>query len=59
VCRGVELVIMEVREKVNNAAKPSKQKNKVGVQGRKNVGARSKHNNKPKINKQRYGGARL
>jgi len=55
----VELVIMEVREKVNNAAKPSKQKNKVGVQGRKNVGARSKHNNKPKINKQRYGGARL
>jgi len=38
--RGVRLVIVEVREKVNNAAKPNKQQNEAGVQGRKNGGAR-------------------
>ena len=57
--QGAGLVIVEVREEIKMQQKPNKQKNKVGVQGRKNVGARSKHNNKPKINKQRYGGARL
>ena len=33
---------MEVREKVNNAAKPNKQKNNAGVQGRKKWGCKKK-----------------